>query len=246
MAMAVATARPEACVHLAWHTDPKDYLVSPLNLDHVALSLELYQALDLTDCRRFVGVGTCLEYADSAHAISERDPLDPRSLYATSKRAVFDVLSRCEHGPKLTWARLFFLFGPGERAARLVPDVAGALLRGEAASVGTGAHVRDFLHVTDVAAALVHLAEHEVDGPVNVGSGEPTPVRDMIAMIASSVQRQRTDGRSEIRFGAAQGRTDSQPTIVADVSRLRATGFQPSLSLAEGIDRYVEELCRRS
>ena len=246
MAMALSSARPEVCIHLAWYTEPADYLASPLNLDHVAISLELYQALSLAGCRRFVGVGTCLEYADSARALSELDPLDSCSLYATAKRAVFDVLSRCEYGPKFTWARLFFLYGPGERTARLIPDVAGALLRGEVASVGTGDHVRDFLHIADVAAALVHLAESEVDGPVNIGSGEPAKVRDVIAMIGASVQRRRAGGRSEIRFGAAQGRTDDRPAIVADVSRLHASGFRPTLTLAEGIDQYVEELCRRS
>ena len=83
----------------------------------------------------------------------------------------------------LAGARLFYLFGPHEDPRRLVPSVTLALLSGRVAATTAGKQLRDFLHVDDVATALVTIAETRVSGPVNIASGRPVRVRDVVLHI---------------------------------------------------------------
>ncbi|WP_421021629.1 NAD-dependent epimerase/dehydratase family protein, partial [Klebsiella pneumoniae] len=74
-------------------------------------------------------------------------------------------------GLSATWARLFFMYGPGEHPNRVTSSVILSLLQGKSAQCSHGMQIRDFLHVADVASALVTLLDSDVTGPVNIGSG---------------------------------------------------------------------------
>jgi nucleoside-diphosphate-sugar epimerase len=133
-------------------------------------------------------------------------------------------------------ARLFWLYGPREHPARLVPSVARPLLAGAPAACSSGAQVRDFLHVEDAAEALVALTRSGLSGPVNVGSGEPVAVRDVIAGVA------RGCGRPElVRLGERKAAAGEPPLLVADPSRLRdELGWRPRRGLAAGLAETVD------
>ena len=56
--------QPEVCIHLAWYTNPADYLTAEsANLSQLEASLQLLRNLKGVRCRRFVAAGTCVEYA---------------------------------------------------------------------------------------------------------------------------------------------------------------------------------------
>jgi nucleoside-diphosphate-sugar epimerase len=131
----------------------------------------------------------------------------------------------------LAWARLFFLYGPREHPARLVPSVARALLAGEPAKCSAGTQERDFLHVDDVADALVSLVRSDLVGPVNIGSGEAVAVRAVIELVA------RECGRPDlVRLGARPAPANEPPLLVADVSRLRdELGWRPGIPFEDGV-----------
>jgi nucleoside-diphosphate-sugar epimerase len=139
-------------------------------------------------------------------------------------------------GFSLAWARLFFVYGPGENPDRLVPSVARALLRGEAAPCSEGSQVRDFLHVDDAAWALVRLLESEVEGPVNIASGRPVGLRELLLSIGEAVG---TPGLLE--FGKVPLRPGEPPLLVADVRRLaNEVGWEQRWTLQTGITETVE------
>src|SRR5262249_9106218 len=145
--------KPDACVHLAWCTAPGRYLTTPENLDLLCGTLRLARKLSEIGCKRFVGVGTCFEYDTDKGLLSEDTPLRPRFPYSGAKAAAYLAL-RDSTPMQFAWARLFYLYGPGEHRRRLVPSVIHALLRNEPARCSVGTQVRDFLHVDDVAEAL--------------------------------------------------------------------------------------------
>lgn len=62
------------------------------------------------------------------------------------------------------WRRVFFQYGPGERPERLVPTVIRALLQQQPAYCTSSKQIRDYLHVQDVADALVKLLDSSVRG----------------------------------------------------------------------------------
>ena len=128
-----------------------------------------------------------------------------------------------------------FLYGPGEDPNRLVPAVARALRTGERAKVTDGRQVRDFLHVADAARAFVALLTSDVAGAVNIGSGTGVSLRQVVETL------ERASGRRDaVDFGAIPMRPDDPPQIIADITKLRATGWRQQVMLERGLREAVE------
>lgn len=225
--------QPDVCLHLAWYTEPGVYLESPANLDLVRSTLSFIETLVQLGCPRVVVSGTCFEYDTNLGLLSETTRLAPQSLYAASKLALYHTLTHYLRSKQvdLAWARIFYQYGPHEHPARLVPSVVRSLLSEQVAKVSTGEQVRDYLHVEDVASALCAIAASPINGPVNVGSGEPVTVRAVVAEIG------RACGQPQlIHYGAQQQRPGDPPFICADVTKLRdLTGWRPVHTLQSGI-----------
>ena len=93
-----------------------------------------------------------------------------------------------------------------------------------------------FLHVKDAARALVEVALSDVTGAVNIASGVPVRLRDLVLAIADSV-----DARYRVRLGALEYRPNDPMFVCADVTKLRqATSFTPEYELADGIASTVD------
>jgi nucleoside-diphosphate-sugar epimerase len=235
----VREAKPECAVHSAWYAVPGQYLTAAENLDCVTMSLSLAQILASSGCRRLVGMGTCFEYDGNYGYLSEGvTPLKPRTLYAAAKDATRSILESFCRGAAMSfaWTRVFYLYGPGEREARLVPAVVLALMKGTTAKCTDGSQVRDYMCVEDVASAILAVAQSKFEGAVNIGSGEPVTIRSIVELIGKIL------GRSNlIAFGALQTYPDDPPFLVADVRRLRnEIGWRPSFSLEEGLQHTVQ------
>lgn len=240
----VAQVEPEICIHCAWFAVPGEYLQSAENAVQLEAGLELARALAAAGCRRFVGVGTCLEYAASDEALSETSPTGPESPYAKSKLALYEGLETIagDTGMEVAWARIFLLYGPHEDARRLVPSVILSLLEGRPARITEGEQVRDFLHVDDVARALAAIATSSVTGAVNVASGVPVSVRRLVLEIGEIV------GRLDlIELGALPYPPGERMAIWADNARLvDECGWAPGLTLERGLSETVAWWKRRS
>lgn len=217
----------DVCLHLAWYVEPGKYLDSPLNHQWVDASLRLARAIR---CRRFAVAGTCFEYAMSNQPLSESSPAVPNTLYAQCKLSLLHQLQQL--GLELTWLRIFYQYGPREDPRRLVPYIIRSLLRGEPAALTPGEQVRDFLHVSDVAAAIVSALN--LTGVVNIGSGTGVTVREIAQTIG------KLTGRGElIRLGAKPYAAGDPMYIVADNSRLRSTGWKPRYDLRSGLAQTI-------
>jgi len=225
-------------VHLAWYAVPGQYLDSSENLRCVSGSLRLLQALAQQGCRRAVFVGSCFEYDFDAGWLAESSPVRPRSLYAASKLATLHIGEQLARrlGIEFAWARLFYLYGPFEDRRRLVPSVIDSLLRGERVDVTRGMQVRDFLHVADAGAALASIALSPLSGVVNVGSGQPITVKQVVAAIESLLGRQ-----GLVRFGARPENPTDPPFVCADARKLvTGTSWSPRFDMESGLRQTIE------
>jgi nucleoside-diphosphate-sugar epimerase len=239
----VVRAAPETCIHCAWVATPGEYLTSPDNALHETAAEHLGRALIENGCGRIVALGTCFEYAPSDAPHEERSLLGPSTVYARAKLAAYQRLTHICEGTRtsLAWARLFYLFGPHEDPRRLVPSVTLALLEGRAAATTAGEQLRDFLHVDDVATALATIAESRVIGPVNVASGRPVTVRDVVLHIGVLT------GRPDLlKLGALPYAAGDPMAVTADVTKLAACGFTPERTLDEGLAETVRWWSERS
>ena len=162
------------CLHAAWYTNHADYLVAAVNRDWLDSSLRLAEGFHAGGGKRFVGLGTCLEYdqAASGGRFSEtRTPLRPETLYARCKTELFERLNGRGGAADFAWARLFFIYGPGDRAGRLIPYILAALAKGDRIGPRFGGLRRDYIHVDDLAGQLVRIAMSGVKGAINCGTG---------------------------------------------------------------------------
>jgi len=228
----------DAAIHCAWYAAPGRYLIAPENIPALQGSLNLFASLWHQGCRRIVGVGTCLEYAMTNVPLTESSPVNPTILYSAAKLSTFltgKELAR-QMGGSFAWARLFYLYGPHEAPQRLVSDLAINLLKGNRVAVTEGKQVRDYLHVEDVASALIATALSTIEGAVNVGSGQPVTVCDLIHRVAETL-----DAEHLVDYGARPANLLDPPYIVADNSILKNTaGWKSRYDLATGIRNTIE------
>jgi nucleoside-diphosphate-sugar epimerase len=230
--MLTEQSRPDVCIHLAWYAEPGKYLDSEANLDMLSASIYFARGLARAGCRRFVGIGSCFEYQMADSTLSESSVTRPTSMYGASKIALATVLEqlRSSTGMETVWARPFYQYGPQEDERRLVSSVILSLLNGREAPTTEGMQVRDFLHIKDVASAIVAIADSELVDAVNIGSGQGVTVRDIVNAIG------RATGRADlIRFGAIPYRLLDPMFVVADNSRLANTGWVPRFALEDGV-----------
>ena len=228
----VRTVRPTHLLHFAWDVTPGRYWQASENLDWVAASLHLYRAFAAAGGSRVVAAGTCAEYDWLQPRLEEDAPLRPATLYGTAKHALHQVLAAAaaNDGIGLAWGRIFFLYGPHEAPPRLVPSVVMPLLQGEPAMVGDGLARRDFMHVADVAAALVCVLDSEFAGPVNIATGRCHPIRDVVEAIGTQI------GRPDlIRLGARPTPPGEPRELAATGAALAGLGFKPQFGLQDGL-----------
>ena len=227
----------DLCVHAAWYAVPGKYLEAPENLGCVSWTIALLDALAEARVARAVFVGTCFEYDFDYGWLSETTPIKPGSLYAAAKastRLMCEQIARAR-GISFCWVRPFYQYGPFEDGRRLVPYVIDTLLRGEEAGITRGLQVRDFLHVGDVGSAIAAAAISELTGPVNIGSGQPVTVRQIVAEIASIL------GMSDrVKFGARPDNPTDPPFICANTRKLvQGTGWAPRFDLRSGLEDTI-------
>jgi nucleoside-diphosphate-sugar epimerase len=132
------------------------------------------------------------------------------------------------------WGRLFFMYGPGEAPEKLVATVIRNSLAGLPTDTTPGTQVRDFQHVADAGGALAALLESAVEGPVNIASGVPIAVGELILRVAD-----RLGARSLVRLGAKPAPVEA-PRVEAAVERLRTeVGWTDRFSLDTGLDDAI-------
>ena len=189
----------DTIIHAAWFAVPGEYLQSEKNVDCLNGTLNLAKGAAAADVRRIVGVGTCFEYDLTDGVLSTTTPLRPLSPYAEAKAAAFLALSQycAAQNMAFAWCRLFYLYGEGEDARRLVPYIRAQLSAGQPAQLTSGTQIRDYLDVRVAGERIVATALSHREGAVNICSGIPTTVRQLAESFADEYGR-----RDLLAFGA--------------------------------------------
>ena len=230
---------PTHLLHFAWYAKPGEYWTSMENLRWLQASLDILQIFKRHGGQRVLMAGTCAEYDWRYGYCSEYiTPLNPATLYGTCKKSLYEILmsfSRQE-GLSASWGRIFFLYGSNEYPSRLIPSVINSLLAGRPAPCTMGSQIRDFMHVEDVASAFAALLDSQMEGAVNIASGEPVTIRNIILRIAEKLDRS-----DLVQFGAIPTPKVEPPLLLADVNRLRQEiGWTPLYNLDAGLDKTID------
>lgn len=184
--------------------------------------------------------------------IDEGSALMPTSIYAESKAGTerLALIWGDTHGVPTTALRFFNVFGVGQSPRNpytgVVAMFASAILRGEPATVyEDGEQSRDFIHVTDVARAVVlAIKTPNLTGPVNVGSGETCSIIRVAETVRSAAQANGIPVADKAATITGQFRPGDVRHIFADTTLLRRYGWKPQMSFAAGVSELVAKLVR--
>lgn len=174
---------PDVLIHLAWGGLP-----NYKSLQHFEQELpaqyRFLKGLVESGLKNLVITGTCFEYGMQSGPLREDMETQPANPYGFAKdtlRRQLEYLKR-DQSFTLTWARLFYLYGDGQAENSLLPQLKGAVERGDKVfNMSGGEQLRDYLPITEVAKCLVSLAMGNKDnGIVNVCSGKPISVRKLV------------------------------------------------------------------
>ncbi|MEY8199391.1 MAG: NAD(P)-dependent oxidoreductase [Colwellia sp.] len=224
-------------IHLAWYAEHGKYWHSSLNLDWVSSTIHLVDSFCQAGGTKVVVAGSCAEYNwDFGLCHEDSTPTTPNTLYGHSKDATRRlVMAICkQHNVSCAWARIFQPYGAGEDPQRLIPSLIAAF-RGKRAvfSVNTTAY-RDFIHVSDVASALVALLTNDTHGVYNISSGAPEKLEDLIILIAKIM-----DINPSEFLALSQVNKNDPLMIVGNNDKLKSTGWQPAYSLTQGLSNII-------
>jgi GDP-L-fucose synthase len=100
---------------------------------------------------------------------------------------------------------------------------------------GTGSPLREFLNVDDLADACYFLMQNYNERDfVNIGTGEDISIKDLALLV-----KELSGYKGELRFDASK--PDGTPRKLMDVSRLKNMGWEPKITLREGISKILQE-----
>lgn len=235
----LSEVRPSHLLHLAWNVEHGKYWTSLENFKWVEASLSLMRVFADNKGKRAVFAGTCAEYDWGFKLLSEKTtPCVSKTPYSACKNALYSMLASFSDvsGTSFAWGRLFFLFGPHEHPARLVPSAVRSFLQDKDFECSEGRQIRDFLFVKDAAMAFVSLLDSAVTGAVNIGSGKGISIRDLVGTISQKIGKDNL-----VQYGARPTNAGEPPELVADITRLRnEVGWQPQYSLDQSLDLTVQ------
>jgi len=230
----MCNVKPDVLIHLAWYAEPNNFWQSPLNMNWLYASLDLFKHFVDQGGKRCLMTGTCAEYdwSEGGCFSENTTTIAPDTFYGIAK----DALRRaCQgyaavSGISFLWCRLFWPYGPGEPEGRLFSFLMKEWREGRIATCRAGNFKRDYMYVDDIAVALVEAAFSQQEGVMNVASGKSVALGDMARMLARSMGKQELLHVGEVASGPG-----TPEEIYADVGRLRQIYREVGMNLEKGI-----------
>ena len=248
--------RPDLVVHLAAKVGGIGANMerpSDLYLDNLLMGTYVLDATLRAGTPKTVMIGTICSYPKFTPVPFSEDslwhgyPEETNAPYGVAKLAQLTQLqaNRDQYGQSAVYLMPTNLYGPGDKFNPAVSHVIPALIKkcvdakesgADAIEVwGTGTASREFLFVDDAADAIVLASEHYDEGePVNLGTDEEMPIRDLVEIITELVGFE-----GEVRWDTP--RPDGQPRRRVDPSRAKKYfGFEASVPFREGLRRTID------
>lgn len=228
---------------------PYSYVAPDSYVDtNIRGTLNICQAARDVGVSRVIHTSTSEVYGTAQYVpIDEKHPLQPQSPYSASKIAA-DAMAMSFFNAfnlPLTIARPFNTYGPRQSARAVIPTIISQIAAGKKQiQLGDVTPTRDFNYVEDTCRGFIALAESDktIGETVNIGSNFEISVGDTLNLIKAIMA-------SDVEFLVDEQRLRPEKSEVnrlwCDNSKIRAlTGFNPEVSLEEGLRLTVDWFCR--
>jgi nucleoside-diphosphate-sugar epimerase len=226
---------PEVIIHLAWQDIPDfSFEKSVANHDQSLKFLSFVTGLE--SCKKVLVSGSCWEFDKSKGECLESDIGMPKDHFTWAKHSVRSWLEmEClQKRISLGWFRIFYVYGPRQRASSLIPSILTHLKNGELPSIKTSNNANDYIFVDDVVDAFANATNKEFpSGVYNLGTGISTSVLEVCRHAEQIVY-----GSDRLTRQLEEESQSSEP-VVDFWAGLEMTqkqlGWKPKTSLVDGI-----------
>jgi len=233
--------QPQVVIHLAWEGIPDFSLeMCSKNISSSIRFIEFVTKLD--SCKKIIITGSCFEYNNKIGVCKETDFVTPKDYFTFAKKTILSFLELdCKKNNKVyIWARLFYVYGPNQRKGSLIPTLIDTLNANKSPDLRTPKNANDFIHVNDVADAIVKMSLKNIEsGIYNLGSGVTTPVAEI-----SKIVELELSGKDSFTNELVEKTMTTEKTVDfnADIKKShRSLNWTPKIGLKEGIKSLINK-----
>ena len=238
----VRAFEPEVIVHLAWEKIPDfSFETSFENLqNHLFFFNSIFS---IPSIKKVIVSGSCFEYNQKFGNCLESDDFFSTNYFTWAKNCLNDFLQfECRKKDiSLLWVRIFYVYGPGQRAGSLIPSIINNLKAKKKPEIKSPANANDFIYVEDIAEGFRELVSKDVPaGIYNFGSGKSTQVVEVLRIVELLINKDESISREVL---TRDNSSDQEINFWADMTKTRKyLEWEPGTSIEEGIQRTVKSL----
>lgn len=226
--------KPQAIIHTAWITTPGVYKSDLSNFQYAQFTINLARFVVNSDLAHLIVLGTCAEYG------YQKDPcragltnLTPVSLYAQQKVEAFNQVRDLmqDSNVKLTWARVFYPYGPNQDQKRLIPLLIRSLMNREPIILADVSSRYDWITTRDVSSAISWCLNYNLPTEIDIGTSFGFTNLELLITLEKLIQIESPQPSMAVHHRGLQ-----ETFIVDKRSNLLSSGWRPKDTLIEGLE----------
>lgn len=234
--------KPKVLFHLAWETEPKRYINKKSNLKWYHSSMNLYHQFCKNGGEKAIIVGSGIELNFKNNKLSEKSAniLKHNNLnYYNLTKILFHINSQKisnQFRSKLIWARVFFLYGPGEDKSRLVPSLINSIKLNKKFKINDPYKKLNILHVYDVAKILYRLLSFTKNSIVHVADNKNYSIISIVKKIKKITNNVHN---SKITFS---NKKKNISNYKVEIKNLKKINYNYHFDLESGLNDYINKM----
>jgi len=233
---------PEVVIHLAWQDIP--------DFSPEKSQLNLIQSLDfisfivsIKSCKKLLIPGSCWEYPNPKGECNEADLTSSLNSFTRAKDSLrVKVELMCKNTSiSLAWFRVFYVYGPNQRAESLIPLILTSLMRGFLPDISTPQNSNDFIYIDDVVEAFIAAIDIKFEsGIYNLGTGSSSSVIDICRYSEKIVLN--SSALTESLSQKSQAKSEDINFWASILATKNTFGWSPKTELFNGILKTWESI----
>ena len=230
--------KPQIIIHTAWITTPGIYRNDSSNHRFSKFTVNLAESIVYSDVEHLVVLGTCAEYGHKRSPSSAgTTSLAPGTVYAQQKVETLNSIKELLGGSetRLSWARIFYPYGPNQDVKRLIPHLIQALKNGSPVRLSDISSTYDWITTRDIASAISWIISNQLSTEVDVGTSVGYTNLELLETLHELMTGgliQREDGLHEIGVG--------EVFVTGKDSSLLKSGWIPQDTLRSGLEWILD------